>query len=161
MNPSSATPHFERPAPVLFLDFDGVLHPNLATPEQRFVRLPMLANALGDSEVQIIVSSSWRFEWSLERLKALFPEPIRTRVVGTTGPAYIGRHARWNEIKSYCSDHRLNNWRALDDALFEFPNPCEQLIHCEGSRGIGQAQCDALKAWLIGNESSTLRFKTS
>jgi len=148
MNSTSATPRAVRPAPVLFLDFDGVLHPNLATPEQRFVRLPLLANALGDSEVQIIVSSSWRFEWSLARLKALFPESIRTRLVGTTGPAHIGRHARWNEINACCTERRLTNWRALDDAYFEFPDPCEQLIRCEGSRGIGQAECVALAAWL-------------
>ncbi len=160
MNPMPVTPSVKRYAPALFLDFDGVLHPNLSAPEQRFVRLPMLADALGESDVQIIVSSSWRFEWSLSQLKALFPESIRMRVVGTTGPAHIGRHARWNEIKTYCSNQRLTNWRALDDAHFEFPNPCEQLIRCEGSRGIGQAQCDALRTWLSGYESCTLRLKT-
>ncbi len=150
-----------RQAPVLFLDFDGVLHPNLATPEQRFVRLPILADALGESDVKVIVSSSWRFEWSLSQLKALFPESIRMRVVGTTGPAHIGHHARWNEINAYCSGHGVANWRALDDAHFEFPNPCEQLIRCEGSRGIGPVQCDALRTWLSGYERCTLHSKTS
>ena len=148
MNPMPVTPSVKRYAPALFLDFDGVLHPNLSAPEQRFVRLPMLADALGESDVQIIVSSSWRFEWSLARLKSLFPEPIQTRVIGTTGPAHIGRHARWNEINACCTQRRLTNWRALDDAYFEFPDPCEQLIRCEGSRGIGQAECEALVAWL-------------
>jgi hypothetical protein len=51
MNPS-------RSRGALFLDFDGVLHPNLAAPQERFVRLPLLLEAIGDHPVDIVISSS-------------------------------------------------------------------------------------------------------
>ena len=141
--------------PTLFLDFDGVLHPNLTPPPQRFSQLPLLVEAIGHSSVEIVISSSWRFEWSLARMKGFFPESLRPRIVGTTGPAHIGRHARWQEITRYCSEAAISNWRALDDARFEFPDPCEQLIACDGGRGLEHRQCEVLRLWL-GDGASTL-----
>jgi hypothetical protein len=46
-------------------------------------------------------------------------------VTGVTGPAHIGRHARWHEISAYRTANSIANWRALDDAFFEFPKDCE------------------------------------
>lgn len=132
----------------LFLDFDGVLHPNMAAPHQRFSRLPLLVQTLQGCEVEIVISSSWRFEWSLPEMKAHFPTSVRHQVVDTTGPAFIGRHARWREITDYCSLQGLSDWRALDDARFEFPDPCAQLIGCEGSRGLEATQCEKIRQWL-------------
>ena len=132
----------------LFLDFDGVLHPNLTPLHQRFSQLPLLVEAIDQSSVEIVISSSWRFEWSLARMKGFFPGSLRPRIVGTTGPAHIGRHARWQEINRYCAEAAISNWRALDDARFEFPEPCEQLIHCDGGRGMGPEQCEIIRHWL-------------
>jgi hypothetical protein len=140
--------------PTLFLDFDGVLHPNLAAPHQRFGRLPLLVEAIDQSSVEIVISSSWRFEWSLARMKGFFPESLRPRIVATTGPAHIGRHARWQEINRYCTEASISHWRALDDARFEFPDPCEQLIACDGGRGLELHQCEMLRQWL-GDDSSS------
>jgi len=42
--------------PTLFLDFDGVLHPNLADPGQLFKQAPLLADALDGHALQIVVS---------------------------------------------------------------------------------------------------------
>jgi len=134
--------------PTLFLDFDGVLHPNLATPTQRFIRMPMLLEAIGDQTVEIVISSSWRFEWSIDELREFFPAALRARIVSNTGSAYIGRHARWNEITAYCEAFGIGNWRALDDARFEFPNPCPELIACDGGRGMEAAQRDLIRTWL-------------
>ncbi len=136
------------PAPTLFLDFDGVLHPNLATAQQRFARLPLLAEAIADHRIEIVISSSWRFEWPIDRLRKLFPLGLQPAIVGTTGLAHIGRHARWREITAYCAAAGISNWRALDDARFEFPDPCAELIACEGSRGIERAQQESLRSWL-------------
>ena len=41
------------------------------------------------------------------------------------------------------------NWVAGDDARFEFPEPCEQLIHCDGGRGMGPEQCEIIRQWLL------------
>ena len=135
--------------PTLFLDFDGVLHPNLADPGQLFKQAPLLADALDGHALQIVVSSSWRFQVDLAGLRSVLPQRLRGKVCDVTGPAHIGRHARWHEIRAYCAAGGITNWRALDDAFFKFPKDCEQWIVCEGSRGLQAAQCESLRRWLL------------
>jgi len=53
----------------LFLDFAGVLHSISGYRDQPFCRLPMLEEVLVDADVDIVISSSWRFQHSLEELK--------------------------------------------------------------------------------------------
>ena len=134
--------------PTLFLDFDGVLHPGHAKPADYLCKMPLLVEAIGDSGVKIIISSSWRFQWTYEEIEALLPDSIRCKLVGITGDAFIGRHARWREIKTCVRDRKISNWRALDDSRFEFPNPCPELIWCEGSWGLGDSQVADIQRWL-------------
>lgn len=115
-----------------------------------FSRAPLLAQALEGLHVDIVVSSSWRFQWELPRLRELLPADLQAKVRGITGPAHVGRHARWHEINTYCAAQGVANWRALDDAFFEFPKDCEQLILCEGGRGLEGLQCERLRRWLLG-----------
>ena len=74
------------PKKILFLDFDGVLHPSNATPQGWFCRMPLLEAAVGTQPVQIIISSSWRFHHSQHELIKHFPPNLRSRIVGKTGP---------------------------------------------------------------------------
>ena len=47
----------------LFLDFDGVLHPEYCQPSRFFESLPLLAMVLQDRPwVELVVSSNWRYE---------------------------------------------------------------------------------------------------
>ena len=114
-----------------------------------FSRALLLAQALEGLHVDIVVSSSWRFQWELPHLRSLLPAALQVKVRGVTGPAYVGRHARWHEINAYCAAKGVTNWRALDDAFFEFPKDCEQLILCEGGRGLQAPQCESLRRWLL------------
>ena len=132
----------------LFLDFDGVLHPNNASPSEWFCRMPLLEAAVGTQVIQIVVSSSWRFHHAKGELIKHFPPKLRSQIVGVTGPPVIGKHARWNEILTYVKLHHIRNWRALDDSHFEFPHPCDQLIACDGAHGLKQKQQDELEDWL-------------
>lgn len=134
--------------PTLFLDFDGVLHSGQAKPAEYFYKMPLLVEAIGDANIHIIISSSWRFQWTYEEIEGHFPENIRSKVAGMTGNAFIGRHARWTEIITYVRDKKISNWRAIDDSRFEFPNPCLELIWCEGSRGLEQSQVAEIRRWL-------------
>lgn len=136
--------------PIVFLDFDGVLHPNFAAEGQLFCKMPLLADALNGLPADIVISSSWRFQWELPRLQSVFPAALQPKVRGVTGAAHVGRHARWNEINAYCAAQGIANWRALDDAFFEFPKDCEHLILCEGGRGLEASQCEQLRHWLLG-----------
>lgn len=70
---------------ILFLDFDGVLHAasNHATPQEQFIRLPLLENWLrAHLDVDIVISSSWREDMEFEALVQLFSEDLRHRVIG-------------------------------------------------------------------------------
>jgi hypothetical protein len=134
--------------PVLMLDFDGVLHPTLADPNAQFRLAPMLADAIRPYQCQIVISSSWRFHVSSQELLTRLPETIAARVIGTTGEAYVGKHARYVEITRWVAQQGGCQWRALDDSHFEFPTPCPQLICCPGGTGVGQAQIDLLVRWL-------------
>jgi len=133
----------------LFLYFDGVLHP-ANKPGAVFTQVQLLEQALADSRCQLIISSSWRFHYPLEELKQMLPESLAHRVVGRTGPALAVKHARYQEIKAYLDQRgkSLANWRALDDAVLEFPQDCEHLILCNPNSGMAKPQIQALTKWL-------------
>ncbi len=133
---------------ILFLDFDGVLHPNCCAPTDCFCLLPPLVETITPFDVDVVISSTWRFRRSLRWLKKLFPPSFRDRIIGTTGEPFPGTYARWKEIQEYLRDHPAADWRALDDFDFEFPPDCRELIHCEGYRGCQSAELNRLADWL-------------
>ena len=69
---------------ILFLDFDGVLHPAGCRPQNRFCRLPLLADWLQRQapHVGVVISSDWRLGARLDALRMHFPQPIRSRILG-------------------------------------------------------------------------------
>jgi hypothetical protein len=136
----------------LFLDFDGVLHPNLCARSAWFSRMPLLEQALAGTDVRIVISSSWRFHHDYTALARRFPVSLRLLLDGTTGAAVVGRHARHQEILAWLQRYGAGlpeaRWRALDDAAFEFPAPCAQLVHCDGATGMTLAEVQRLREWL-------------
>ena len=70
---------------VVFLDFDGVTHPEPCRSDALFCFLPRIEEVLREHpEVDIVISSSWRLEFSLEQLRGHFSADIASRVVGVT-----------------------------------------------------------------------------
>jgi hypothetical protein len=136
-------------APVLFLDFDGVLHPGSGLGDTRLMHAEALDTALDGLSVQVVISSSWRFHLSMQEILQELPTGLAQRVAVATGPAHIGRWARFQEIKAWLDRHAPSvDWRALDDAVFEFPKPCPQLIACHPQEGFGPRQAQELARWL-------------
>jgi hypothetical protein len=134
--------------PTLYLDFDGVLHPGHALPGERFSEQATLVDAIANFEINIVISSSWRFQYTLAKLKSLLHPSLGRRIVGVTGEALVGSHARWREIERHAMFNRVREFRALDDSGFLFPPDCGALIMCDGSRGIQAAQVSELRQWL-------------
>jgi len=134
---------------LLFLDFDGVLHPTSARGPGLLSKAPLL-EVITDEDCRIILSTSWRFQYSLEELCAKLPEPVSIKVIGMTGSPYIGKHSRYYEIISYVSqlDRKPVQWRALDDAYWEFPVGCPELIRCNPNTGITERELGLLNDWL-------------
>jgi hypothetical protein len=131
------------------LDFDGVLHPTHFAGEDPFNRVHLLEESLADSDLGIVISSSWRFTHSFEKLQKLLPSSISNLVIGVTGAPVIGKHPRYQEIQTFLQSHRHSNWRALDDSYWEFPTPCPELIRCNPNTGISEKQIKELREWMI------------
>ena len=135
---------------LIFLDFDGVLHPVHCDPEKYFCRLPILEDVLVQSDVQIVISSSWRFHCSRDDILQRFPSSLRRLIVGFTGEAHVGAYARYNEIKNYADPNEAADWLAIDDSRFEFPPHCDRLILCDGKVGISDNEVNLLRSRLSG-----------
>lgn len=149
MNPSDALmTSGNRSRRLLFLDFDGVLHPASAPEGQLFCRVPHLQQALSHHCCDLVISSSWRHHFSMGQLLAFLPRDLQVRVVGVTGPNHIGRWPRYQEIQNYLMANGNPSWRALDDALLEFPKYCPELLLCDPNVGFDTAHATGIGKWL-------------
>lgn len=132
----------DKPA-VIFLDFDGVLHPTnylrftetngelVLQNDARFCWAAELWELIKDVDCDLIIHSSWRTSYSLAEIKAMLPSPLARRIRGTTGAGN-----RFDSIVRYAEEHRLANFLILDDAADEFPSGLDSLVVCDGKFGI-------------------------
>ena len=75
--------------PILFLDFDGVLHPEHCHESKHFCCLPVLESALRQvPEFKLVITSTWRLQSPLEQLRQRFSSDVAVRIAGTT-PKYF------------------------------------------------------------------------
>jgi hypothetical protein len=133
---------------VLFLDFDGVLHPRAAG-QIPFIRRPLLEAFLrlpAMRGVRIVISSPWRQAFSLDTLRHLFTPDIGVRVADVT-PAlaeYHTEHKQGEEIEAWLAKHTALSWVALGDDLEAFaPHLRHRLVLCDGT--VGVTESDLLK----------------
>lgn len=127
--PSSVPPGSTKNWPVLFLYFDGVLHPDPCGQDEAFASLHLLAAALsGYPFVDIVVSSAWREFHPINELKAFLGPKLGPRVVGITpvheelspgrmaGSQLQDRYVRQEECEAWLRKHRpQTQWLAIDD----------------------------------------------
>lgn len=136
---------------LLFLDFDGVLHPTLCTSSSYFCEAGRLGSLIRDSDtdLKLVISSSWRFHHTMKKLRGFLPPELSRLVVGVTPSVTPGKHQRYREIKGFLKSYRsAPDWRALDDSAFEFPIPCPQLILCNGRIGMDDRIVSEIRGWL-------------
>ncbi|MGV8898672.1 MAG: HAD domain-containing protein [Burkholderiaceae bacterium] len=125
--------------PLLFLDFDGVLHPfpMPSDPARLFCNLPQLEAVLRDiPQLQVVISSSWRENRSLADLAALFSPDIAKRIIAVLPVIEIrcladAKAVRYREIEQFLKEQgEPIKWIALDDDPALFPFNCPNLIQC-------------------------------
>jgi len=129
--------------PIIFLDIDGVLHPDNAaqisafnTPcgNRLFRWAPLLLGLLQKyPKVKIVISSAWRYCWNYEDLVGFFPEEIRPYIIGTTRPS---EPRRWEAIQEYIHQFKLTKYAIIDDAAAEFPMGLPGYIWCKSKKGL-------------------------
>lgn len=137
-----------RGRPILFLDFDGVLHPvsalvgfRMRLPREAAIRhgrlfrwAQILEDVLYPSNVGIVVHSSWR---------SLLPAAELQHLLGPLGYRFIDIASRnlhrWEGILAKVSECELMaaQWLILDDHGNEYPEPPPpQLVLCDGEEGV-------------------------
>lgn len=129
---------------ILFLDFDGVLHPVFPRRDltdadnQLFSFLPRLEGVLRDfPEILIVIASSWREGRPWEHVIKAFSPDIAARIIGATPvikakwPPYP-QHPRYDEILAFldASGNQDTQWIVLDDDHVIYPPDCPNLILC-------------------------------
>jgi hypothetical protein len=135
---------------VLFVDFDGVLHPENYTPETEFCFVKNFENAVrlvdSDRRLPIVISSTWRHHTTLEDIRLKFPPSLMEQVVGVTpylrreeldlisdwevigGEESKSRH-RQREVMQWLNAYAPGSkWLAIDDRPEYFHRQCEHLF---------------------------------
>ena len=129
---------------IIFLDFDGVLHPDavvkpakkpiaLCAPGQLMMHSPILESILNPFDVSIVLSTSWVRSLGFSKtLKKMSPS-LAGRVIGATWhsdmvdktvyPYSSGKYtadpfnhwSRFQQIEHYVVRNNVDNWLAIDD----------------------------------------------
>lgn len=148
---------------LLFLDYDGVLHPDevylkrgrpvLRGPGELFMWVPHLLSAIEGADVRIVLSTSWARHLGFRRACNALPESLRGLVVGATwhSKMKIGEsgaatlwdlQTRYEQIQAYLA--QMNSpcdWLAIDDDARGWPDEkLPQLIHADPALGLSCEQ---------------------
>jgi hypothetical protein len=135
---------------LLFLDFDGVLHPADADPAlAHFCWLPELERLLSShTDVRIVVHSTWRYDHHDSELRALLAG-LGARFVGSAP-----RGPRQQAIESVLQSNKgkVSNYLVLDDASNEFEEGTLNVVLLDGRAGISDLDAQAVVAeWLASS----------
>jgi HAD domain in Swiss Army Knife RNA repair proteins len=141
---------------ILFLDFDGVLHPVGGGPAgSQFSRCRLLEDLLREpalAAVRIVISSTWREAYSLARLRQVFAPDLRERVIDVTPelPEHHGPHGRHREIQVWLAGHpEVAHWVAVDDSRSQFPPGLDMhAVFTDPRRGLTGSDIERLRALL-------------
>lgn len=143
-------------APIVFLDFDGVTHPEVCKGEQLFNCLPLIERVLRHHrQVEVVISSSWREHHPLSELSARFSHDIGDRVVGCTPVVPIDRaqpapsQVRELECRTWLTLHRPDHpWIAIDDVSWLFQPGCPNLLLTNQRTGFTRNNAEFLHSLL-------------
>lgn len=125
---------------ILFLDFDGVLHPSsvylgkdgptLKGEGSLFMWADSLANAIAHrTDLQIVLSTNWARHLPYMQVRGYLPPALRSRVIGSTwhrirtDPAYSyglqfsywNDASRYRQVRRWVELYRVTQWVAIDD----------------------------------------------
>ena len=146
---------------VLFLDIDGVLHPEVCEPHDHFCFAPAFCEIIHsidpEGTLPIVITSMWRHTHSIDELGSNFSEAVASQIVGVTSnfakfnperihaltlkmnalsgvssrPAY-----RQIEVMDWMADHAPSGrWLAIDDHAEYFEEDCRHLFEVTLNNG--------------------------
>lgn len=137
---------------ILFLDFDGVLHPNRED-AIFFCCLPLLWQLLREHpEIRVVFSTSWRFQRSLADLRTCVctggGEDLVQRFIGSTPALYHPTEAasREQDCRAWLAQAGLTEtpWLALDDMPGLFSRDTPHLYAVNADQGLMQSDIEPI-----------------
>lgn len=145
---------------ILFLDFDGVLHPDFARGPAYFSAKPLLWKLLDACpHVDVVFSTSWRdihpADELIQFVTAGGGEHHADRFIGTTpsivtepGANIVQCYRRETEIKLWLlgNEQMHRQWIALDDFKEYFSPNCPNLIEIDHITGLKPEHIETLIA---------------
>lgn len=137
---------------IIFLDFDGVLHPRPVDRRGIFCHLPNLEEILREFPyIKIVISSSWREVYPFDVLTEIFSIDIQERILGGTPiTRQTEKWPRYAEIMQWVlGNHYDKLWLGLDDAKDEFPVNCNNLIACKPEIGFNDCIASELRTRIV------------
>ena len=153
--------------PTLYLDFDGVLHPDEVYRRRDgsifvkdvpgmnaslFMWAKGLEERMANRDVQVVLSTSWVKALGFQQAMARLPEGIASKVAGSTYHSSQKQdwqyYTRYQQIQQHATRHRIVHWLALDNDVKEWAAPAlHHLCACDDVTGIS-LQWPVLDAWL-------------
>lgn len=142
---------------IIFLDFDGTLHPNWSFSERGgrqvaapyagpwFVEAPTLASIIEpySNHIDIVIASWWAYTRSIDEITELLPLGVASRVVGSIWlPQYLDCYrvasmSRYRSIQLWLDHQGIGSsadWIALDDDDRGWPPELrDHLVHAQGT----------------------------
>lgn len=146
---------------ILFLDFDGVMHPEFCHESKHFVHRDTFEAVMrAVPDVELVISSTWRHKRSLPELQALFTADVAARIVGATLPytqledvpdALVG-YEREAECRNWMVQHgrASQEWLAVDDRSWNFRPFNPHVFLVDGEVGLDAGAAAKLAARLHG-----------
>lgn len=150
--------------PILFLDYDGVLHPDdvyringqIVLKRDGFSLFewsPLLLEALvPHSDVRIVLSTSWVRVIGYDKARKCLPRELQERVIGATWHSQLNQDwwssiSRYEQIAGYTRRHTVTRWLAIDDEVTIWGEEhLDQLIETDSMLGLAQPEkLDELK----------------
>ena len=166
-----------RGAHVVYLDFDGVLHPELVymhpdkgpfldpsiVGHQLFEHAQLLVDLLTPyPEVRLVLSTNWVVVRGFGRARQHLSPELRRRVIGATfhssmDPIEWRQMPRGYQILSDARRRLPSQWVAVDDDTKDWPAAYKnQLIQSHGMNGLGHpGVADALRQRLFDLHQNT------
>jgi hypothetical protein len=144
---------------VVFLDFDGVLHPDavylsrqgptLRSEGELFMWAPVLVEILEPfTQVSLVLSTSWVRNLGFKRALSFLPARLRERVIGATWHSSMAKdwadeskwdgRTRYDQISRYAARAQLADWVSLDDDPEGWGTTAQhRLVVCNPDSGLG------------------------
>ena len=138
---------------LLFLDFDGVLHPLFSSIDKHFTNLKLFEESIRQyNNINIVISSSWRHHHTMDEMLAFFAVDIQRRIIDSTRHVEISRSTnRYEEIIDYLKHTNQTQcfWIAIDDSRNEFPKDLPNLVLCNPNKGFDEGAAKVLHQLML------------